>query len=405
MSVTIKRVTTKKELKTFSFLHKKHYKNDSFFISELDHEIKFMFNKKKNPFYKEADVEFFLAYNDNVPVGRICAHVIHTHNKIWNENIGWFGFWITPNDEDIAFALLDTVFNCLKKKGVDAVRGPGNFCYYHEWGLLIHGFAQPNRMMLPYNAYYYKDLLGRYTAPNKKKYHKKIDLLNFYYDITHSETPPRLKRINKRIHEKNQIRIRSLNMKQFEEDVQNIFKINNIVYNNNFGTLPVPDSILNLIKDQLKFILDPEMILFAENNKGETVGLQIVLPDVNCMIRDLKGSLLFPPWNIIKFLWRAKIRRPKWCRLWAFGVLEEYRKKGIDALFYEEAIKKAQTRGYKHCDIGWVLDCNYNIIKAVESVGGKYYKRFRIYECLINKNAKTQKPVYSSFLPEFKNTP
>ena len=395
MSIEIRKVSTKKELKTFMFMHKKHYKGHEYYIPELDMEIKYLFNKKKNPIFKEAEIEYFLAYSNGKPVGRISAQIINEHNKAWNDNIGWFGFWITPNDEEIAYALLNTAFNWVKDRGYDAMRGPGNFSY-PDFGLLTNGFTLPHNLMLPYNYYYYKDLLDNYKSPDKKKFEVVENLLCYYYDVANSDIPARIKRINKKLMQRSNYKIRAINPKKFDEEANHIFEIFEEAWKENFGSIPLNNEMMSHVKTSLKMIYDPNMIIFAENEEGKIIGFQIVLPDVNEIIRDFNGKLLCPPWNLFKFIWRSKFKRTKWCRLWATGIIKEYRKKGIDAMLYERSISTGKKRGYKHCDISWQLESNYEINKAIEAVGGKLYKELKLYELPIKDGVKTSRPVHTA---------
>lgn len=393
MAVEIKEVSTKKELRIFSLLHKQHYKDHEYYIPQLDSEMLHKFNREKSAELKKvSDMAFFLAYKDGKPVGRITAHVIPEHNQVWKDNLGWFGFWITPNDEEVAFALLDTAYNWIKERGLDAMRGPGEFVF-PEIGMVVEGFTSHHNLMIPYNYYYYKDLIEAYKTPDKRKVEKVVDMVCYYYDVAHGDLPEKIKRINAKMKQRSNFTIRPINMKGFEHDVKGIFRIFDEAWKDNFGSIPLGDDVMDEVKESLKMILDPNMILMVENDKQEIIAFQIVLPDANEAIRDLNGRLFWPPWNFLKLLWRLKVRRTRWCRLWATGILKDYRKKGIDAMLYEEMIVRGRKRGYKHCDISWQLESNYDINRAIEAVGGKYYRRLRLYEFLIKEGVKTSRPV------------
>ncbi len=379
MSVIVKKVESKKDLKIFARLHHKLYQDDEYYVPELDMEVDALLDRDKNPFFKEAEADYFLAYQNGEVVGRITAHIVHSHNDYWKENIGWFGFWLCPNDRDVAFALLDTAYEWVKAKGCTAVRGPANFCYYHEWGLLVEGFNTPHNVMNTYNHYYYQDLLEAYERDGRKFENVK-NMYSYFYDLEHSVIPERIHRINQRHLKKGEFRVRPFRMKDFATDVEHVFRLLNKELDKNWGSIPVPQIIQEEISGKLKTILDPELVLFAENKEGLPIALILVLPNVNEMIGDFKGRLFWPPWNILKFLWRAKVKRTRHVRLWAMAIAEDYRKRGADALLYEAVYHNARRRGYKIVDIGWVLETTYDIRRAVEKVGGRKDKTHRLYQ-------------------------
>ena len=161
-SITIKQVIGKKEFNQFLKFPWKIYKNDKNWVPPLLMEKKEILNKEKNPFFKDADMEMYLAEKDGELVGRIAAIKNDTHNRIHEENIGFFGFFESINDQEVADELLSTAENWLKNQGLNAMRGPANPSSNDEFALLIEGFDDPPRIMMTYNPAYYMDLLDNY---------------------------------------------------------------------------------------------------------------------------------------------------------------------------------------------------------------------------------------------------
>ncbi|KPL03133.1 MAG: hypothetical protein AMJ90_04030 [candidate division Zixibacteria bacterium SM23_73_2] len=370
----IKKVQTKKELLDFIKFPWKIYKDDPNWVPHLISERKEFFDPLKNPFFKHSEVVFFLAKKDKEIVGRIGGHINHNHNDFHNEKTGFFGFFECVNDFEVAKLLLDTVRDWLKSKGMEIMRGPANFSTNEEIAFLLEGFDSAPAFMMSYNPKYYLDLMGKYGMRKAK------DVFAWYFDRTFKPSE-RVIRIAERVEKKENLKIRTLDLKDFGNEIKRVKKIYNSAWSKNWGFVPMNDEEFEHMCKNLKQIVDPQMVFIAEID-GEPVGFSLALPNINPVLKRLNGR--FFPFGILKLFWFTRIKNMvKSARIITLGVVDNYRKKGIETIFYVRSIRDGIKRGYTWGELSWVLEDNVLMNKALETLGAKLYKKYRIYEMRI----------------------
>ncbi len=351
------------------------YKNDKYWVEPLRFDVKNNLDEKKNPFYKHSKIRLWLAKKNGEIVGRIAGIINDNHNKFHNDKVGFFGFFECINDKNVSKMLFDKAAEFVKENGMDTLRGPMNPSTNDECGLLIDGFDKSPVMLMTYNPEYYIGLMEEYGFVKAK------DLLAFWItnDIANDEAMmAKLKRVSDLILKKENITIRNVNMKDFKNEVQRIREVYNDAWERNWGFIPMTEDEFNFIANNLKLVVDPDYIEFAEIN-GKPVGFSLALPDVNQAIRGLNGKLF--PFGFIKFLLNKK--KINQLRVMIMGVKKEYHRKGIDAIFYRNIVATATRKGLTGAEISWVLEDNYAMKQTTEKLGGKVYKTYRIYDKLI----------------------
>lgn len=351
------------------------YKNDKYWVEPLRFDVKNNLDEKKNPFYKHSKIRLWLAKKNGEIVGRIAGIINDNHNKFHNDKVGFFGFFECINDKNVSKMLFDKAAEFVKENGMDTLRGPMNPSTNDECGLLVDGFDKSPVMLMTYNPEYYIGLMEEYGFVKAK------DLLAFWItnDIANDEAMmAKLKRVSDLILKKENITIRNVNMKDFKNEVQRIREVYNDAWERNWGFIPMTEDEFNFIANNLKLVVDPDYIEFAEIN-GKPVGFSLALPDVNQAIRGLNGKLF--PFGFIKFLLNKK--KINQLRVMIMGVKKEYHRKGIDAIFYRNIVATATRKGLKGAEISWVLEDNYAMKQTTEKLGGKVYKTYRIYDKLI----------------------
>ena len=212
-NIEIKMVKNKKDFKDFIKVQWKVYKNDNYWVPPLIVDMKTKFNPKKNPLFEHADIQSFVAYKHRKLAGRITGIIHNIHNEFHKEKTGFFGFFETIDDYDVANSLLNTVKIWLKDKGMDTMRGPANFSSNDDLGLLIEGFDYSPMIMMTYNPKYYVDFMDKYGFKKAK------DLFAYRIDLT-GDFNDRVKRIADMIKNKHNIIIRKVNMKDFDNEVK-----------------------------------------------------------------------------------------------------------------------------------------------------------------------------------------
>ena len=359
-------VASKENLDDFIKLPYSLYSRDPFYVPPLVSEIKKQFSDK-NPFFLHATVKYFLAKKDGRTAGRIVAIVNRRHIEFHNERAGFFGFFESSNDQTVASALLDWVAEIFRKSDMDVMRGPMNFSTNEECGLLIEGFNKFPLLMTPYNPSFYADLMEGYGMTKSK------DLYAYILDVP-EELPQKILRVAG-IAAKHGVTVRPLNKNSFVSEMKIFKDVYNSAWEKNWGFIPLTDEEVTYLAEMLEKIVVPELTLIAEKDK-EPVGFIGLLPDFNFVLKHMNGKI--GPLSIAKALYYSK--KIKDLRLLLLGIKSEYRNKGIDALLFREGFKGVKRGGYKRVEFSWILEDNIPTQRLVEMIGGKLYKKYRIYE-------------------------
>jgi len=372
--IEIKPVKTPKELEQFILFPWKIYANDPYWVPPLISERKIFFDPSRNPFFKHAEVQLFLALKKGEVAGTISAHINYIHNEFHQEKAGFFGFFECIEDFAVAHKLLETACQWVAERGMEIIRGPMNFSTNEECGLLVEGFDSRPVVMMTYNPRYYVDFI------EKAGFYKAMDLYAYIIqaeDLKNNaeNLPPKVFKAAGAALSHPRIRIRKLNFKDFDQEVEKGWKVYNSAWSKNWGFVPLTEEEFKHMAYGLKPFLDPDLVLVAEVD-GEAVGLSVTLPDLNIPLHKINGRLF--PLGWLKFLWyRRKIDT---ARFFMMGVIEEYRNLGIDAVFYLETAKALLKKGYTRCEMSWILENNTMMNRIIQRLGGRIYKVYRIYE-------------------------
>lgn len=369
MPVTITPVESKKALRDFIKLPWKIYAGDPNWVPPLIIDMKKILDKKKNPFFEHSDAELFLAQKDGETVGRIAAILNNNHNKFHNEKVGFFGFFESIDDRNVADALMMAAEKWVKARGMTHLRGPMNFSTNDPCGMLCEGFDSPPVLLMTYNPPYYPTLIENLGLIKIK------DLYAYYFDHT-MPMPERFKAFAKKTLDDDSITLRTINLKDFDNEVKKVQTIYNDAWQANWGFVPMTAAELAHMAKDLKPIVDPDIVFFAEV-KGEIAGFSLALPDYNEILKDINGRLL--PFGIFKLLLnRKKIKR---VRVITLGVRQKFQKKrGLAPTFYYETYRRGTEKGYAIGEFSWILDDNVLMNRALEGLGARLYKKYAIYE-------------------------
>ncbi|MGB2579789.1 ribosomal protein S18 acetylase RimI-like enzyme [Elusimicrobium simillimum] len=367
MSVEIIPVN-KKNFNRFINFPYKLYKNDKFWVGDLKMDAKHLF--AKDPFWNHATKKLFLAYRDKKVVGRICAFINHTHNEYWREHTGMFGFFDTIDDKKVSDALLNAAKTWLKEKGMDKIRGPFNPSTNHTCGMLVAGFDEHPFIMMPYNYAYYNELM------ESAGFTKAKDLIAFER-TGEDQFSPRFAKIVDRAAAKGGVKIRPIDIKNFNAEVMIVRDIYNKSWAQNWGFLPISEAEIMETARQLKPIVNTEITAIAEVD-GVPAGFYISIPNMNQVLKVLKGSIL-NPLRLVRAL--LAWRKIKHCRLIMLGVLPEYRRRGLDLILIKHIVEHGQEVGYNMAELSWMLEDNKDITTVVKESGCRLSnRRYRVYE-------------------------
>jgi GNAT superfamily N-acetyltransferase len=366
-ALEIKTIASSREIDRFVRFPWQIYKDDPYWVPPLIRDVKFKLDRSRHPFFDHARMALFTVCRGERILGRIAAVVDARHNQFHQERTGFFGMFECVRDYDAAQALFAAAECWCRDQGMDRIRGPVNLSMNDECGFLLEGFDASPVIMMPYNPPYYLEFCERYGFEKAK------DL--YAYLKGEVGVVGRIAKLVERVRKKEHVVVRPIDMRQFDREVAIIKEIYNAAWELNWGFVPMTDSEMNLMAKELKPIAEPELVLIAEVG-GQPVGVSISLPDYNQVLKKLNGRL--GPINLLKFLYyRRKITG---LRGVLFGLKKEYRRTGINVVMYYETEMRGARLGYRWCEMSWNLEDNHLINRFDEAIGGKLYKKYRIYE-------------------------
>jgi GNAT superfamily N-acetyltransferase len=363
-------VSSKKELAAFIDFPHELYKSDPNYVPELFIAQRDLLTT--HPFHKHSSLQTFLAYDGNKIVGRIAAVYNTNHNNFNNANDGFFGFFDCINNQEVANQLFDTAIKWLKEKNVNKLVGPANPSTNETCGLLIKGFDSPPMVMMPYNPPYYIELLENAGLT------KQVDLLAWSWkgQNYNDKSLQLLDKLQERLSRNSKIVIRKINLKNFKQEADALREVYNKAWDKNLGFFPMTNEEFDYTAKDLKMILDPDFAFVAEQD-GKIVGFGVAIPDINQILRTIKKGRLLPT-GIFKLLFNKK--KITGIRIMLLGVIDGYRKMGIEACLYGSIIKEYRRKKLEYAEASWTLEHNDMVNRAIEAIGGDQYKTYRIYE-------------------------
>ena len=325
----------------------------------------------KHPFHQHATVELFVAKKDEEVVGRSAAVRNELQQATHRDRVGFFGLFECIRDAAVARSLLDTARLWLTSRGLDTMRGPASFSLNEEAGLLVDGFDGPPVVMMTYNPPWYADFFEDYGLRKSK------DLVAYWW--ADAKPTERLLRVAERLKERYHVTLRTLDKKNFWNDVALVRRVYNEAWQNNWGHIPMTEAELDYMAKQLKPVVEPTLVVFAEVD-GELAGFGLALPDLNVALKQMNGSLF--PFGWAKALWYS--RKIKTARVLTLGVFDRFRRSGVGELIELELMINAQKIGIVNAEFSWVLEDNMIMRGALEKMGAKVYRTYRIYDIPIS---------------------
>ena len=372
-ALEVRPVGSKQELDTFIKLPWRLYRNEPNWVPPLLFDRKRFFDRARNPFFKHAEVEFFLAWRGEMPVGRITAHIDRHFNEFQHHDWGMFGFFECENDVEAANALLSAAEEWLRARGRDRMVGPMDFTTNDECGVLVDGYDLLPTVLTNWQHPYYPRLIEGAGLT------KAMDLYMWTLEVSErSAVHPAIWRAAADVERKYGITVRPMRKKDMEAEIGRFLEVYNAAWERNWGFVPLTEEEVRHYAKDLKPVLDENWAFIAEKD-GEPVAAGLTLPDYNEVLIHLNGRLL--PFGWAKALWyKRKIDR---VRVFALGVKPEYQHTGIGAKLYEMHYDAAERTNQKKGETGWILETNKSMNRAMERMGGRIVRTYRVYERLL----------------------
>jgi len=367
--VVIRPVASRRDRNAFVELPYRLYSNEPRWVAPLRFERRQFLDRAKNPYFEHADAEYFVAEREGKAVGRITAQVDTLFQEVQQSRGGHFGFFECERDPEAAAALVDAARRWLGAHGCDAMVGPQDFTMNDECGLLVEGHEHPPIVGTGWHHPYYAGLLeGAGLA-------KAMDLYMWELHIQgRDKVLPIIWELADKLEPEHGITIRHASKRHLKEEMRRFIDIYNVSWERNWGFSPLTESELAHAAKTLKPILDEHWMMFAEKD-GEAVGVAVTVPDFNQVLAQLNGRLLPVGW--IKALRaRKKIDR---VRVGFLGVKPEWQHAGVAAGLYKEHFDMAEITPQIWGEMGWILETNDPMNRAMEGMGGRIVRRYRLY--------------------------
>jgi GNAT superfamily N-acetyltransferase len=347
------------------------FKDHAHWIAPLLIEQKKIFDPNKNTLLQHCDYQLFLLRDKSQVIGRIAVHVNHHFNSYWKEKTGFFGHYECIDDETASRTLLTTAQNWLKERDMTQMRGPWNFVS-QDIGFILDGFDLAPVIMSSYNPPFYNDQMTDFELQKIK------DLVVYNCDVAKGyRIPDRFIDLTDKIANRYGVKVRPVDMKNLVADARIIVKLTNESLADNWGFYPIELNEAEQIAADLKQIIHPEVVLIAEVD-GQAIGYVITLPDINDILRMMKGRLF--PFGIFKLL--RGIKKINRYRIWAIGIARAYQKKGISVLLFRR-LHEILTPRQSYVEANYVLEDNHLMNNALVQLQFDLVKKYRIYNKFI----------------------
>jgi GNAT superfamily N-acetyltransferase len=369
VSITVSPVRGRRDLKAFIDLPYRLHAG-TVWVPPLRLERRLFLDRKVNAYFKHGEAQYFLARRNGRVVGRITAQIDHAFNEFHKNAWGHFGFLEFEDDPEILPALLDAAAAWLTERGRDRMVGPMDFSVNDESGVLVEGFERRPMIKQPWQPPYYQ------THCEAAGLTKAMDLLMWNLELDDREHMlPIMFELADGLEPNHGVRIRKMSRRHLRRDMDEFAKVYNSAWSRNWGFVPYGKEDLDAYALELQLVYDRDWFMIAENDK-ETVAMAITVPDLNQALEPMKGRLL--PFGWWYYLTRRK--RIDRVRVGFLGVLPEYQHTGVAAGLYVEHFHQADRTHRKGGEMGWILETNRSMNRAMEAMNGRVVKRYRIYE-------------------------
>lgn len=372
MSVTVKIVQNRRDLRKFVDFPNRLYKGNEFYVPGLFMDEMDTLDPKKNPAYEFSSAELYLAYKDGELVGRVAAIINTKANESWKHDevrYGWFDF---IDDKEVSGALIDAVVAYGKKHGMTSIAGPLGFTDFDPEGMLVEGYDQIGTFPLIYNYPYYVKHM------EDMGFEKVVDWLEYKIFFT-DEIPARIERVSRIVLEKYGVRVRKVTRREVRKEQigRKIFDLINRTYCNLFDFTILTDKLVDKYVDTYLGLLDLEFVTIIEDREGKIVGMGITMPSIVHAMQKCRGRLFpFGWYHLLKSMY---FKYEEAIELLLIAVEPEWMNRGLNALLIRDMIPRASKRGFVYAETNAELENNSNVQSQWSDFRTEQHKRRRVY--------------------------
>ena len=354
MPVLIKTVNTKKDLKSFVRFANNLYKGNKYYVPSMPFDDLNTLDKDKNGAFEFCEAEYYLAYKNDVLVGRVAAIINHKANQAWNVNqvrFGWFDF---IDDLEVSAALLDAVVAFGKSHGMTQIVGPLGFTDFDPEGMLVEGFDRVSTMALIYNHPYYPEHMVKHG------YYKETGWLEYRITVP-DHVPERHQHLCDMVIERYNLNLRKLSRRQIKKEDygRKLFKLINETYCVLYGYSLLSERQIDQYVDMYLSLIDARMLTFIEDEHGELIAAGITIPSLSEALQKCRGEIFpFGWWYLLKAMF---LKKPDTLDMLLIGVRPDYQNKGVPTLLFSDLIKTLHKMGFKYAETNANLETNHSV--------------------------------------------
>jgi GNAT superfamily N-acetyltransferase len=371
VSVVVRPVQTRRDRKEFVELPYRLHSSSGVWVPPLRLERRLFLSPRQNAFFSHGAAQLFLAERDGRVVGRISAQYDDEFNRFHGNRWGMFGFLELEDDPEILPPLLEAAEGWLRAHGRDHAIGPMDFTMNDEVGVLFDGFDREPMVKQPWHPPYYA------RRCEEAGLTKAVDLFMYELEIAdRSKILPVVFKLADQVEPRHGITIRRMTRRSLRRDLDRFADVYNSAWSENWGFTPFGKRDLDVYAQELQLVYDRRWFMVAETRDGDTAAVAITVLDVNQALRKMNGRLLPLGW------WHF-LRKGSYIdrvRVGFLGVKPAYQHTGVAAALYVEHFNTAVEAPHKRGEMGWILESNRNMNRAMEAMGGRIVKRYRVYE-------------------------
>ncbi|MCZ6788124.1 MAG: hypothetical protein O7E54_13265 [Planctomycetota bacterium] len=376
MATSVEPIRSRRERRLFRDLPERLFGNDPAFVPPLRHAFDALLNRRRNPYWKHAEAQEWLAWRDGECVGRIGA-CFDRQLTARAPGTGSVGFFESVDDAAVARALFETAEGWLGGHGLDRARGPLNYSVHDTAGLLVDGFDTPPTVDTTWNPPFYVGLWEGHGWEGA------TDLLGTAGPVRKGGSD-RVRRVAD-MAKKRGVVARPLDFSRFKEEMGRLLDIYNAAWDENWGHVPISREEFFFKASDMKAIVDRKTVWLAEKD-GKTIAFLLTLPDLNVAIKKSRGRLLpFGWWRLLQ------AKRGGRLRVVLMGVLPGHRVRGVEVLLLNACYGGMGDR-YDWAEASWVLESNKTLLNGLEEHSLLPYKRWRLYEKRIRASGNKPDP-------------
>lgn len=380
--ITIKKIEDLKGLRDFIQFRYDLYRDDPNDVPYLYSDEEFTLRHDKNASFDDCEADYFMAYRDGKPVGRVAAIINRKANERWQTKSVRFGWFDFIDDIEVSKALLDTVAQWGRERGMDKMIGPMGFADTDREGMLIEGFGEYSTAYANYNYDYYPrhmEQIGGFEKDN--------DWVQCQVKVP-ERVPEKFGKVAEMVSRRYNLKVHKLSRKELLKEGygREVFQMLNICYGNLYGFASLGERKVDQLVDQYIRIADLNLvsIIVDGNLNNKMVGFGITFPSLSKAQRKLKNGKLLP------FGWIGMLDAIKWHHadtvdMLLIGVLPEYRGKGANALIFSDLIQQYNRYGFKWAEAMPQMETNDHMLGQWQYLEANYHRRLRSYKKMIKK--------------------